>query len=258
LLAQKQVQNQFDRAAASYDRAAELQRRMGNSLLKQISNLESSSSSLIDLGCGTGELLGQLEIAGFENLTGLDLSSQMIEFAKTRTSKTRFINASIEDIPCEDNQFATVVSNAAIQWCDLQTAAKEICRILVPNGTLFLTTFVEGTLAQWHQAFLSNGFESRVHPLVSQTEAEAAFANAGFTIHDIQTSVDTTSFASIESMFASVKDLGATNAMQSRSQMSRHEYRTLKRHFESLLESDGKLELDFVWTNVIATKMAQR
>ena len=254
-LARQQVQNQFDHAASTYDSVAWLQRKMGDTLLKLIAKAELSDTPLIDLGCGTGELLRKLESLGLGNLTGLDISEKMIDVAKEKTEQATFLQADIESIPVDDESFFGVVSNAAIQWCDPRVAAGEIHRVLQPGGSVFLNSFVTGTLAQWHDAFVSNGLESRVHALADQTEMEAAFHSADFYPVEVQEFKETTSFRSIESMFASIKQLGATNAMASRSKrMSRSEYMTLKQHFESTLENRGRLELDFAWVQIVATK----
>ncbi len=255
ILPRQQVQNQFDHAASTYDNVAWLQRKMGDALLKLIAKADLSGTPIIDLGCGTGELLRKLESLGHEHLTGLDISEKMIDVAKEKTEQVTFLQADLESIPADDESYFGAVSNAAIQWCDPHVAAGEIHRVLQPSGFVFLNSFVSGTLSQWHDAFVSNGLESRVHPLAAPTEMEAAFQSAEFYPIAVQQFKETTSFRSIESMFASIKQLGATNAMASRSKrMSRSEYETLKQHFASMLEDRGRLELDFTWVQIVAKK----
>ena len=72
---------------------------------------------------------------------------------------------------------------------------------------------------------------------------------------EVQLCRETTEFDSIESMFDSIRRLGATNAMSSRSRsMSRGEYLSLKNHFLAQLETVGKLQLDFEWVQIEARK----
>ncbi|QEG25089.1 methyltransferase domain-containing protein [Mariniblastus fucicola] len=250
----QQVENQFDRAASSYDRVAGLQRRMGETLLERLRALNiKPESPIIDLGCGTGELLRQLHDDGFSKLTGLDLSSQMIAIAKKKSSAANFVRADIESIPCRDASFDVVVSNAAVQWCDPDLAATEIHRVVKPGGRLLLNSFIAGTLGQWHQAFEANGFESRVHLLADSERVTSAFADAGFELIEVQQFRETSTFDSIKSMFASIKQLGATNAMESRSRpMSRREYESLKQHFQVQLDAGKPLGLDFLWVQIEA------
>ena len=252
----QQVQNQFDRAAATYDSVASLQRRMGKALLRRIEDLSTPRESrLVDLGCGTGELLQQLEREGYVNLCGLDLSSQMIAIAQQKAPAAKFHHAAIEQLPFDESCFDVAVSNAAIQWCDADVAANEIYRALKPGGTTLANVFTSGTLRQWHEAFISSGYESRVHPLASSQEIETAFTAAGFVDMEVQLCRETTEFDSIESMFDSIRRLGATNAMSSRSRnMSRGEYLSLKNHFLAQLETVGKLQLDFELVQIEARK----
>ena len=255
-LARQQIQSQFDRAAETYDSVASLQRRMGDMLLRKIvDSVTPKESNLIDLGCGTGELLRQLELGGYSNLTGLDLSSKMIEAARVKAATAKFHHASIEELPFEENVFDLAISNAAIQWCDAATTATEMLRVLKPDGRILVNVFTSGTLQQWHDAFVAGGFESRVHRLASAEEIESAFADAGFVAMKPQRQKETTQFDSVKKMFDSIRQLGATNAMSSRARsMSRGEYVWIKNHFQSELDSNGKLELDFQWIQIEAQK----
>ena len=256
LLKRQQIQNQFDRAAATYDNVAGLQRRMGKILLGRIANLNTPKHSrLVDLGCGTGELLQRLEREGYSDLCGLDLSSQMISVARQKSPTAKFHHAAIEELPFEESCFDVAISNAAIQWCDADVAANKMFRVVKPGGTILINVFTAGTLRQWHDAFVATGFESRVHPLAGAEEIEAAFTAAGFADMEVQLHREAAEFDSIESMYASIRQLGATNAMSSRSRgMSRGEYLALKDHFQVQLDSVGKLQLDFEWVQIEARK----
>ncbi len=256
LLNQQQVKNQFDRAAATYDSAAGLQRKMGESLQDELRTLGLPKDiKLIDLGCGTGELLRQLEQDGYTSLYGLDLSSSMIEVAKTKAPSVDFLHAPIESVPVGDSKFDVVISNAAIQWCDTETAACEIARILKPGGHLLLNSFVHGTLRQWDEAFVACGVASRVHPLATSKETESAFASAGFQITAIAERVATSSFDSVTPMFSSIRKLGATNATTSRKQsITRSEYLAIREHFQEQVGVAERVDLDFVWVQLCAQK----
>lgn len=244
------MQNQFDCAAETYDSVAWLQRKMGDSIVSDVLGRDLPRDiALIDLGCGTGELLRKLAGHQFTQLTGLDLSKKMLGIASEKSPDASFVHADLQSIPFPDHSFSAVVSNAAIQWCDPDAAAKEIARILKPGGLLSLNIFVAGTLAQWDAAFLENGYESRVHKLFDGSRVAEAFAAFGFEQCEIEQHQETNSFGSIDSMFASIKHLGASNAM-ARRPMSRKEYIDLRRHFEQRLESDGRLGVDFVWLQI--------
>lgn len=254
-LNRKQIETQFDRAAPTYDSVAELQRRMGQGLVKYICDADvAKQDSLLDLGCGTGELLKQLSQEGFKNLAGLDLSSRMLAVAKKKVPTAAMLHADIEHVPCEEGAYRTVVSNAALQWCNIEDAFQEANRVLASNGRMFLTMFVQGTLVQWEQAFKAIGIASRVHKLPDVQSIESSIEAAGFTISDSVTRIESTAFDSVESMFNSIRKLGATNATNSRNDpLDRKSYLALKKRFLDLLDQ-GKLELDFSWVEVSAKK----
>lgn len=254
----KQIEAQFDRAAATYDSVAKLQRQMGNALLQRILDQElPTTARLLDLGCGTGELLVDLRRHGYESLCGLDLSSNMIQIAQAKSPTVSFLKAPLEAIPVDEKEFDVVISNAAIQWCDTEITAAEIDRVLKPGGSLFLNAFVQGTLGQWGTAFEKCGLQSRVQPLPCGEDVEAMFAGGRFEELQVQQCTETSSFGSIDEMFSSIRKLGATNAAASRRQpVSKTDYLALKRYFQQQLDLNGKLELDFVWIEVCAKKMA--
>lgn len=229
---------------------------MGTTLLRRVIDSKTlKQSRLIDLGCGTGELLQALESNGFRNLNGLDLSSQMIAIASQKAASAKFHHASIEELPFDERSFDVVISNAAIQWCDTRRAASEMFRVLKDRGKILTNVFTGGTLRQWHEAFISSGYPSRVHALADANEVESAFTAAGFSELKINRHREASVFDSIKSMFDSIRKLGATNATSSRSQpMSRAEYMALRSHFQQRLESDGKLLLDFEWIQIEAQK----
>jgi malonyl-CoA O-methyltransferase len=252
-----QVQRQFDRAAESYDSVASVQRRMGEQIVAAINEVDvSKEQPLVDLGCGTGTLLEKVSKLGFSDLTGVDLSPQMLAHTIEKVEQIELIEADIESLPFENDSFSTVISNAAIQWCSTTTAATEMHRILQPTGRLFASTFVAGTLAQWQTAFEINGLPSRVHSLETAQQIEAAFTQAGFADLKIDTYTIVSEFDAVDSMFQSIKKLGATNAMESRPRgmMRRSEYQTLVGHFQQQLKKEGVLKLDFCYVIVTAQK----
>lgn len=75
--------------------------------------------SVIDLGCGTGELTSKLlDYLQDSNVLGIDSSAEMLEKAKHyETSRLKFTQRSIEEQLNLSDTFDLIISNAAIQWC---------------------------------------------------------------------------------------------------------------------------------------------
>ena len=85
-----------------------------------LSLVESRSDlSVIDLGCGTGELTSRLlDYLEDSKVLGIDSSEEMLEkAAHYKTSRLNFEKRSIEEQLHLGDTYDLVISNAAIQWC---------------------------------------------------------------------------------------------------------------------------------------------
>ena len=104
-----------------------------------------NSGNIIDLGCGGGLTLKRLSAESADSrLFGLDYSDVSVrktaEINKddVASGKMKVLNASIDDIPFEDDTFDLVTSFETIYfWGDHVETLQEIKRIM-KNGALFL------------------------------------------------------------------------------------------------------------------------
>src|SRR5690349_8868617 len=60
--------------------------------------LNADDRRILDAGCGSGWLLGQLARDGAD-ATGIDISQRAVELAQERYSSATFIRHSVEDLP---------------------------------------------------------------------------------------------------------------------------------------------------------------
>jgi ubiquinone/menaquinone biosynthesis C-methylase UbiE len=98
---------------------------------------------ILDVGCGTGYLLGQLAARApqAEALAGIDAASAMIEAARDRTAdgRLRFAVGTAEQLPWPAATFDLVVSTTSFDhWADQRAGLAQCARVLAPGGCIVL------------------------------------------------------------------------------------------------------------------------
>jgi ubiquinone/menaquinone biosynthesis C-methylase UbiE len=94
---------------------------------------------VLDVGCGTGRLLGRAaEAFPGAALVGVDLSGGMLSRAGSAdpvTGQVHRVQATAERLPFADTSFDLVLSTASWRhWADPGAGVREICRVLAPGG----------------------------------------------------------------------------------------------------------------------------
>jgi len=103
--------------------------------------------SILDVGCGTGQLAAQIGGSGARVL-GIDASPAMVEQARNNFPELRFEACDVRRMAYE-GEFDAVFSNAALHW--VQPAAEAvaaIARALKPGGRLVAEFGGRGNIAE--------------------------------------------------------------------------------------------------------------
>jgi SAM-dependent methyltransferase len=97
---------------------------------------------VLEVGCGTGTLLGDLLAAGYD-CEAVDASAQMVAAARAELRRrgldaagARVRRARAQDLPFADGTFDTVVSTFPAPYIADVRAIREIARVLRPGGRL--------------------------------------------------------------------------------------------------------------------------
>jgi SAM-dependent methyltransferase len=103
----------YDRWAATYD--DDVFTRMGVTGSGRIAALfahhvPDRSTSVLDLGCGTGAVGGHLAAAGFRDLVGVDISPGMLDVARRTGAYRDLVEGDLTDPPAFDQTFEGSVS----------------------------------------------------------------------------------------------------------------------------------------------------
>jgi SAM-dependent methyltransferase len=111
------------------------------------------AESILDLGCGDGQLTLRLAATG-ARVTGIDLSPEMVATARARGIDAR--EGSAESMPFADHSFDAVFSNAALHWVrDQDAMMAQVHRVLKPGGRFVAEMGGHGNVAAIRTAFIA-------------------------------------------------------------------------------------------------------
>lgn len=248
MLDKQQVQRQFDRSASVYDNLAGMQEEMAIQLLDNIPpDVLGKASSIVDLGCGTGVVLQHLQKRiKHTDLYALDLAEGMLQQAKLTEPSVCYQQGDMVALPYADNSFDVVLSNASLQWCDLNNALAEIVRVSKPGAGVYFSTFLSGTLHQWRQQWMTEA-ERQQHRLLSSDNVIATLSDFPLAETSIKQMQWLQPFDNLSDAVKSISHLGAGNASVSRNGglLGRQRYQQIQQWFNLQKDSQGKVNLPY-------------
>ncbi len=237
LLDKKQVAHSFSRAAATYDSVAELQRTVGDALLKKI-NPQQDVQVVVDLGCGTGHFTPQLQ-AQFPHalIVGVDLAEGMLQFAQKKWGQSHLVANDLESnvnnllndsnpifccgdaehLPFANQSVDIIYSNFALQWCaNLPRLFAELQRVLKPNGELIFTTLGPATLHELKSAWQQVDNHVHVNQFHERDILLDDLHQQGFSEIELEHNPTVMAFEHLSDLTRSLKALGAQNVNRGR------------------------------------------
>ncbi|RKY68265.1 MAG: hypothetical protein DRQ02_04795 [Candidatus Latescibacterota bacterium] len=133
---------------------------MGMEKIQQkIKNVLGEVGSVLDVGCGSGDLVNFLAEHVAQEALGIDIQSNSFH-KEVASSKDGIPHSaacvkgdahSMDAFPNERFD-ALVTSHAFHELSDLETALSEIRRVLKPGGTLFIADFAKGE-TRWNERY---------------------------------------------------------------------------------------------------------
>lgn len=213
-----QVRRSFDRAAAHYDHYADLQRRVGVSLLERLDWAPEQVRLVVDVGSGTGGVLPRLaERFPVATLVAVDMAEEMLRIGRARLAQGRFVCGDAEALPLACACADLLYSNLALQWCGaVERPLAEFARVLRPGGMVAFSLFGMGTLQELRQAWRTVDDQRRVNDFVAVADLRAALVRARFSCVDIQERREMLEYASVGELMRELKGLGAHNVSGAR------------------------------------------
>ncbi|MCB1909402.1 MAG: methyltransferase domain-containing protein [Rhodocyclaceae bacterium] len=246
--ASRRIAQSFGRAAAGYDEAATVQRRICDRLSLLALDHPPPPGAVVDAGCGTGHWLPALRTSfGDRLLLGVDLALPMLAQLRRRQPDQPCVAADVHALPLADGSAAAIWSSLCLQWCRPEAALAEFARALRPGGVLWLSTLGPGTFAELRTAFAGIDDARHVLEFVTPERLDAAAAAAGFAISARERRRHVACAPDLAGLLRAIKAVGAHEVGDDRrrSLLGRQAWRTVERRFEAYRRADGLVEVGY-------------
>ena len=206
------VADSFSKAANHYDQFAQLQRDIGEQLLKNIKQV--TPKAIVDLGCGTGYFSEKL-VSKFPQceLVCFDLSDAMLAQVQQRNiNNISLKQGDIDLLPFCENSLDLIYSNLVVQWSDdLSVCLKQIKNSLKIEGKAYLTTLMTGSLDELKQAWKSVDDKPHTNSFLSLATIEQMLADCDFTDVVLKTETRTLQYNNVVEVMRALKGIGANH-----------------------------------------------
>jgi malonyl-CoA O-methyltransferase len=215
------VRRSFDRASSEYEKSAVLQARVGDELVQRLDFFKLTPEVVVDLGAGTGRVTGELK-RRFRRaqVVALDVAPGMLREARRHMSFFRRFErvcADVRRLPFTDSSVDIAVSNLMLQWCDdLDSAFREVRRVLKPDGLFAFATFGPDTLRELRAAWGAVDGYSHVNTFIDMHDIGDALVRAGLTEPVLDVERITLTYKDVLSLMRDLKVIGAHNVTAGR------------------------------------------
>ena len=243
------VRRAFDRAAASYDAAAAVQREICARLARFAAGHppDGAVARVLDAGCGTGyglPLLARQFPAAHR--VAVDFAPAMLTRLVQGAAAgpgTSPLCADLEALPFSDAAIDLAWSSLALQWCDPALALTELARVLRPGGRAWLATLGPRTLWELRDAFIAIDSAEHVIAFHAVERWLAAAAQAGLTLQACDNAVSFALGPDLRGLLRDIKAIGAhsVGAARRRRPLGRAAWRALETGYERHRRDDGLL-----------------
>jgi len=217
-----QARASFEKAAATYDAAAVLQRQTAQEMMERLELVKQEPQVILDIGCGTGEATALLAKRYKKSkVIALDFAHAMLKHTRRRGSswlkKQACICADAEQLPLADASVDLIFSNATIQWCnDLEQTFSDWLRVLKPGGLIMFSSFGPDTLTELRQAWATVDGTRHVSPFLDMHDVGDALLRVGFADPVMDVERMTLTYPDVKGLMRDLKQIGAHNVTADR------------------------------------------
>jgi malonyl-CoA O-methyltransferase len=217
----------FHQQAGEYDRHATVQKRVVDRLLSLTqSRVSPVPAAVLDIGCGTGQLLSSLgRQYPHSRLYGLDLAYNMTRCAAERLGRgAMLVNGDAEHLPFRAGAFDLVVSSSTVQWFeDMDGFFRQCHRVLQTDGLLCIAFFGGRTMRELQECYrdavgqrggCAEDYLDRLHRFKEITAVQEALGRSFFGTLLLTSEIEMDYYPDVPDLLRSIKRIGAGSSAQ--------------------------------------------
>jgi malonyl-CoA O-methyltransferase len=217
------ISARFSAAAASYDRAAEVQRRVSHEVIRLLDAV-AIVGPILEIGCGTGILTARLRERYPDSvLHAVDLSNSMIEQAQARLADGHEIHWHVGDARSWGTpaSFQLVTASSVLHWlAPIDRSLQHLASLVCPGGYVALGVMVHGTLAELHEVRrIVAPQKTAAHHLPTAEAVRASLAATSLCLLESRTLTLPTWYCSSEAFLRAIHAQGVTTGWYDANQM---------------------------------------
>jgi malonyl-CoA O-methyltransferase len=247
----------FERAAATYDEAAVLQREVGVRMLGRLDYIKYLPRSILDAGSGTGQgtraLLQRFPKA---SVLALDIARGMLQRSQKHLPRRwppfffrtiAHVCADIERLPVKSSSIDMVWCNLTLQWLnDPHRVFVEMHRALRPEGLFMFSTFGPDTLKELREAYTGIDRYSHVHRFADMHDLGDMLVAARFVNPVMEMERISMTYSDLTSLMRDLKSIGAHNVSRGRRRglTGKTQFQAVARNYEQF-RREGRLPATF-------------
>lgn len=243
----KRVRQHFDRASATYDRAAGVISELRTRLLERLDLVKLNPLAILDLGSATGAGARALKDRYRKaQVIALDASPKMAAQSWKRRGWLRpfdVVSADARRLPLRAKSVDLVFSHLMLPWVNEPDAVfAEVARVLRPGGVFMFTTVGPDTARELRGGWGDGA--THVHAHLDMHDIGDALTRARLADPVMDVERLTATYSDIDALLSEMRNLGITNAARAAPQgfTGRGRIAAFKRAYESL-RTDGRLPL---------------
>lgn len=168
----------YDKIGITYDITRRADSQIVSRLIEHLSPVK--NGSYLDVGCGSGNYTEAVFDQGFR-VTGIDISEEMLRKARNKNHHIEWICGDAKCMPfpskCFDGAMCTLATH---HIKDIDTAFKEVYRVLNRGHFVIFTAFFEQIMSYWLHHYFPQMMQKAQKRMVSSEVIMQALFSAGF------------------------------------------------------------------------------